>query len=85
MLSTQKSHFRNGHCTAPNLVPELCTKHVLVMEWIGGCKITDTEGIMKMGLEPKDVGALLMEVFGCLVFEHGLVHGGNLAISALQV
>ncbi|GAB4820740.1 hypothetical protein N2152v2_007786 [Parachlorella kessleri] len=70
----------------PRVVPELCGRRVLCMEWVDGCKVTDEESLQRAGLDPKAVGMLLLEAFADMTFVHGHVHGdphpGNILVRA---
>ena len=65
------------------------TKHVLVMEFVNGVKITDVEGIKKMGFKPEDVSRLILENFADQVFVGGFLHGdphaGNVFVRPVNV
>lgn len=41
---------------APATFPALCTPRVLCMEWVEGCRLTDLDGLIQQGLEPRQVG-----------------------------
>ena len=54
------------------------------MEWVDGVKSSDAEGMRALGLRPRDVGVLLLDVFAQMTYVNGLVHGdahpGNVLI-----
>ena len=56
------------------------------MEWVDGVKSSDAEGMRALGLRPRDVGVLLLDVFAQMTYVNGLVHGdahpGNVLIRA---
>ena len=64
----------NKQFATPDVYNEFCTKKVLVMEWIDGCKINDVTSIRKMGFREQDVAELLLENFADQVFVHGFLH-----------
>lgn len=69
----------------PAIHPELCTKRVLVMEWIEGKRITDLETINEMGPYKEEVAQRLVKVFLPQWLEPGIFHAdphpGNVLLS----
>jgi len=70
---------------APGVVWELCSRRVLCLDYMPGLKITDRQGLLDRGLDPRDVarrglGSYLRQlvVFG---FFHADPHPGNLAVA----
>ncbi|PSC71592.1 putative aarF domain-containing kinase 1 [Micractinium conductrix] len=70
--------------TAPRIFPELCTRRVLTMEWVDGCKLSDVEGMLQAGLEPRQVGILLLDAMAQSTYYDAWVHGdphpGNILV-----
>jgi aarF domain-containing kinase len=64
----------NRQVATPDVYRELCTKRVIVMEWIDGCKMNDIAAIRGMGFHEHDVAQLLLECFADQVFLHGFLH-----------
>jgi len=68
----------------PQVYEQLTTSRVLVMEHVGGVKITDRDGLARLGVDPAAVAKLGAETFLKMVFLHGLFHGdphpGNLFV-----
>src|ERR1700694_2545380 len=68
----------------PTQVPELSTRRLLVMEFIGGIKITDRAALEQAGISPPAVARLLNDVFAEQVFRLGILHAdphpGNLFV-----
>lgn len=68
----------------PVPVAELTTRHVLTMDFIEGVKITDLAALERLGIDKRDVAALLTRVCVQQILEHGFFHGdphpGNLLI-----
>eukprot|EP01068_Selenidium_serpulae_P013329 Selendium_serpulae@DN5954_c2_g1_i4.p1 len=60
------------------------TRRVLTMEFIEGVKVNNLSEIKSMGLDPLEVGGLVLELFGDMLFRHGFVHcdphPGNLLV-----
>ena len=68
----------------PAGIPELCTKRLIVMEFISGIKITDLTALQEAGISPQAVAKLLNDVFAEQVFRLGILHAdphpGNLFV-----
>ena len=68
----------------PEVVGSLSTGGLLVMELMGGTKITDREGLIAAGLEPREVAGLLNDVYADQLFRRGVLHAdphpGNLLV-----
>lgn len=69
---------------APATFPALCTPRVLCMEWVEGCRLTDLDCLIQQGLEPRQVGILLLDAFAQSTFYCGWTHGdphpGNILV-----
>ncbi|MCS6916046.1 MAG: AarF/UbiB family protein [Myxococcales bacterium] len=67
----------------PRLVDELCTRRVLVMEYIEGVKILE---FRRTGAEPRRLGKIGFRVLLKMIFEDGFVHAdlhpGNVFITS---
>jgi aarF domain-containing kinase len=68
----------------PEIVWDLTTRRVLVMEFVSGIKIDDISGLHAACVDPQAVGRLLAESFCEQILVHGLFHAdphpGNLLI-----
>lgn len=68
----------------PGVVEGINTQRLLVMEFVEGVKITDREGLVNAGLDPRRVAELLVEVYAEQLFERGVFHAdphpGNLFV-----
>ena len=68
----------------PKIYKKLCTKDVLVLEFIEGVKISHIEKIKKRGLSLKTVAENLTDAYFKMVFEDGIYHAdphpGNLFV-----
>ena len=69
----------------PESYPEFTTRRVMVMELVGGIKITDVEKIKAAGLNPRDVVQDLMYVYVRMILSAGFFqadpHPGNLFVT----
>eukprot|EP00471_Norrisiella_sphaerica_P005560 CAMPEP_0184489228 /NCGR_PEP_ID=MMETSP0113_2-20130426/14844_1 /TAXON_ID=91329 /ORGANISM="Norrisiella sphaerica, Strain BC52" /LENGTH=549 /DNA_ID=CAMNT_0026872533 /DNA_START=94 /DNA_END=1743 /DNA_ORIENTATION=- len=70
----------------PEIYPEYTTKRVLTMEWIDGVKMTDTEGIKKLGFSVPKVMDMVIRTFAEQIFLTGFIHAdphpGNVLVRA---
>ncbi|KAI8519457.1 putative aarF domain-containing protein kinase 5, partial [Branchiostoma belcheri] len=58
----------------PKVFWDQTSKRVLTAEYVEGCKVTDVEGIRKMGLSLADVDEKLITAFSEQLFSTGFVH-----------
>lgn len=72
------------HIYIPEVVEELCTERVLVMENVENMKINDLEGIRAAGIDEEEVANALIEAYLFQLFRHGIFHAdphpGNIFI-----
>ena len=72
----------------PRLYPELCTRKVITMEWVEGIKVSDKSALRKAGLDPRQVGLLLLDTAAEMMSVHGFVHGdmhpGNVFVRSME-
>lgn len=75
---------RDGHVVIPQMYRERSTGRVLVMELVGGIKITEKQRIQAAGLEPSDVMQELMRIYTRMILAAGFFqadpHPGNLFV-----
>jgi predicted unusual protein kinase regulating ubiquinone biosynthesis (AarF/ABC1/UbiB family) len=68
----------------PDVYWDLTTKRVLVMEFVEGVKISDREGIERLGVDTADVAKVLIVAFSEMLLQHGIFHAdphpGNLLV-----
>ncbi|MEO1434724.1 MAG: AarF/ABC1/UbiB kinase family protein, partial [Bacteroidota bacterium] len=68
----------------PYVYHDLSTDRMLVMEYVKGCKITDTEQLKAWGLVPEVVAESGMDIYLTQMFEYGYFHAdphpGNIII-----
>ena len=55
----------------PKVHKELSSKRILVMEFIDGIKVTNIDGLKKLGLDPKEVTHKIIDLFSDQIFIHG--------------
>ena len=70
----------------PEMYREWSTRRVLVMERVGGMKITDTDALRAAGIDPAEVVQDLMRVYVRMIMAAGFFqadpHPGNLFVTA---
>jgi predicted unusual protein kinase regulating ubiquinone biosynthesis (AarF/ABC1/UbiB family) len=68
----------------PAVFPELCTEHLIVMEYLKGIKITDREALEEAGISPHEVAWLLNDLYADQMLHLGILHAdphpGNLRV-----
>jgi predicted unusual protein kinase regulating ubiquinone biosynthesis (AarF/ABC1/UbiB family) len=68
----------------PELIPELSTRRVLVMDYVEGIKITDRAALEHAGIAPQVVARLLNDLYAEQIFHLGWLHAdphpGNLLV-----
>jgi predicted unusual protein kinase regulating ubiquinone biosynthesis (AarF/ABC1/UbiB family) len=68
----------------PPIVREHSTARVLVSEFAPGVRVTDVQGLVRMGVDPKDVARRVSEIFTEMILQHGFFHGdphpGNILV-----
>ncbi|MBI3394775.1 MAG: AarF/ABC1/UbiB kinase family protein [Spirochaetia bacterium] len=69
-------------CYVPRVFPELCGSRVITMEFVGGVKLTDAEGLRSYGAEPLQVLEVATRVYLKQLIDDGFFHAdphpGNL-------
>ena len=87
MRNTQKVAHNFRHEPAvhiPKMFPDLCTKRVLVMEFIDGVKFTHVDATEMHGVDRKKIAAIVTHAMARQIFIHRLFHAdpspGNLMI-----
>ena len=68
----------------PDIYWEYSSRRVLTMEYIDGVKITDAEGMKRIGVDPADVAKILVFAFAEMIVKNGFFHAdphpGNLMV-----
>jgi predicted unusual protein kinase regulating ubiquinone biosynthesis (AarF/ABC1/UbiB family) len=70
----------------PKIYWEYTSRRVLTMEYIDAVKITDYEGLQRLGVDTSDVAKILVFAFAEMIVTHGFFHAdphpGNLMVQA---
>jgi predicted unusual protein kinase regulating ubiquinone biosynthesis (AarF/ABC1/UbiB family) len=73
-----------GDVVIPAAIPELCTRRLVVMDFVDGTRITDRAGLAQAGLDQGAVARLLNDVYAEQMLKLGLLHAdphpGNLLV-----
>ncbi|HEX5369553.1 MAG TPA: AarF/UbiB family protein [Dehalococcoidia bacterium] len=69
----------------PQIYWEYTSRRVLVMQFVEGVKITDRDGMRRLGIDPADVAKVLIVAFSEMLLQHGFFHAdphpGNLMVA----
>ena len=78
----------NASCTyitCPKPFPGLCTKHVVVMEYVEGIPISHTDALLEAGYDLEEIGIKLVDNYTTQMLDDGFFHAdphpGNLVIA----
>ncbi|MBW8349222.1 AarF/ABC1/UbiB kinase family protein [Bacillus sp. IITD106] len=85
-LLTFKERFKEVECIKiPSVYTELSTQKVLVMEWVEGSRITDTDTLNELRINRNELAKKLISVFLPQWLESGIFHAdphpGNVLVS----
>jgi predicted unusual protein kinase regulating ubiquinone biosynthesis (AarF/ABC1/UbiB family) len=68
----------------PKIYWDYTTKRVLTMEYIDGVKVTDFEGLQRIGVDSAEVAKIIVYAFAEMIIKHGFFHAdphpGNLFV-----
>jgi len=68
----------------PEVLPELSTERLLLLEYVEGIKITDRAALEQAGISPHEVARLLNDVYAEQMLHLGILHAdphpGNLRV-----
>ena len=75
-------HIQNSKIAVPKIYKETTSRRVLTMEWIDGIKLTNLEGVKKLGIDPDEMIEIGVQCSLEQLLEHGFFHAdphpGNL-------
>ena len=68
----------------PAVVREVSTRRVLVLEYTPGVRVTDVTALRALGIDPRSVARILIDVFCEMILVHGFFHAdphpGNILV-----
>ncbi len=67
-------HKHNQNITVPKIYRDHTSKRVLTMEWIDGIKLTNIEGVKKLGIDPNEMIEIGVNCSLQQLLEHGFFH-----------
>lgn len=77
------------YISCPKAYHELCTEHVVVMEYVEGINIGDTDALIENGYDLQEIGNKLVDNYTRQVLDDGFFHGdphpGNIIIRGGQI
>ena len=75
-------HIHNSKIAVPKIYKETTSRRVLTMEWIDGTKLTNLDGVKKLGIDPDEMIEIGVQCSLEQLLEHGFFHAdphpGNL-------
>ena len=75
-------HIHNSKIAVPKIYNDTTSRRVLTMEWIDGIKLTNLEGVKKLGIDPDEMIEIGVQCSLEQLLEHGFFHAdphpGNL-------
>ena len=75
-------HLHNSKIAVPKIYNNTTSRRVLTMEWIDGIKLTNLEGVKKLGIDPDEMIEIGVQCSLEQLLEHGFFHAdphpGNL-------
>ena len=75
-------HIHNSKIAVPKIYKNTTSRRVLTMEWIDGIKLTNLEGVKKLGIDPDEMIEIGVQCSLEQLLEHGFFHAdphpGNL-------
>lgn len=84
IINFRKMYENEDSFYVPEVYKSLSNKKILVIEFIGGCKITDVEQLKLWGLEPEKIAEKGLDIYLKQIFEFGYFHAdphpGNVLI-----
>ena len=84
IINFRKLYKKEDSFYIPKVYKALSNKKILVIEFIGGCKITDVKQLKLWGLEPEKIAEKGLDIYLKQIFEFGYFHAdphpGNVLI-----
>lgn len=81
----RRNFIGSSQLLVPEVFFDLCTRDVLVLEWMKGVPIGRVETLRKMGVDMKTLAKAGVEIFFTQVFRHGFFHAdmhpGNIFVA----
>lgn len=79
--------YKYMDCPAP--YPELCTEHVVVMDYIDGISVSHPKQLLAAGYDLKEIGTKLVDNYATQILDEGFFHAdphpGNIIVRGGQI
>ena len=80
-------HYEYMDCPKP--YPELCTEHVVVMDYVEGISVSHPNELIEAGYDLKEIGTKLVDNYATQVLDEGFFHAdphpGNIMVRGGQI
>ncbi len=73
-IKFDRLHKDNEKITVPKIYSEFTSKRVLTMQWIDGIKLTNIDGVKKLGIDPYEMIEIGVNCSLQQLLEHGFFH-----------
>ena len=81
----RKNFAHNPHVLIPRVYWQYTTRRVLVLQYVGGVKVSQFEDLVRAGFDMKRVASNIVEALFNQVYDHGFFHAdphpGNIAVA----
>lgn len=88
LLDIKKNLKSEKDILIPRIFPEISSEKVLVLEYIGGIKITDVKSLDAAGIDRKKLARRVAKIFFMMLLSQDLFHAdphpGNIAVSRVE-
>ena len=80
---------RYRYMDCPKPYPDLCTEHVVVMDYVEGISVSHPDRLVKAGYDLKEIGTKLVDNYATQVLDEGFFHAdphpGNIMVHGGQI
>lgn len=80
-------HYKYMDCPKPYM--DLCTEHVVVMDYVEGISVSHPDKLVEAGYDLKEIGTKLVDNYATQVLDEGFFHAdphpGNIMVSGGQI
>ena len=78
-----------AYIECPKVYPDLCSEYVLVMEYIDGTPIYDSEHLLEQGYDFEEIGSKMLDNYATQILDDGFFHAdphpGNVLVRAGRI
>lgn len=80
---------RYKYMDCPKPYPELCTEHVVIMDYVEGISVSHPDELIEAGYDLKEIGTKLVDNYATQVLDEGFFHAdphpGNIMVRGGQI